>query len=33
MRMTKRVYCVGQIEQNVPTEEVRREGRKQGKKL
>lgn len=33
MKMTKRVYCVGQMEENVHTEEVRREGRKKVKKL
>lgn len=33
LRMTKRMYCVGQMEQNVRTGEVRREGRKKGKKL
>lgn len=33
MRMAKRVYCVGQIEQIVHTEDVRRDRRKMVKKL
>lgn len=33
LRMAKRVYCVGQMEQIVHTEDVRRDRRKMVKKL